>query len=326
MPTNFLSKEDRALLITRVGILKKRKVNSQEVKAVVTPVQPPPPTKAPLRSILTNSTSASLPTPPASSSSVSPPGKKRKREDEGVSTLSSKKVKQSHEHSNIEESGNNKRKRTQEAIDLDTTTPRKKPNTTTSSKPQTRPILLPKPLGQPTLRIPAQINDAPAPALVPSLTTAQPPKPSLYTPTNPPPNTKFAGLRWNTQTKIWDSRFIPLPIPQETDAPITFHHRDPRYPGGLDPAAARDATNLRSVELPFDPSIDMRGRKRLAEMEETEATEVVARQWEWEIDGAEEEEVVEGKAEKEGDRESPEARLDAEKAEMLRARRARRSS
>lgn len=51
-----------------------------------------------------------------------------------------------------------------------------------------------------------------------------------------------------------------------------------------------------------------------------------AQQWEWEIDGVEEEGeqvvVVEGK--EEGGRESPETRLDAAKAEELRARAARR--
>lgn len=51
-----------------------------------------------------------------------------------------------------------------------------------------------------------------------------------------------------------------------------------------------------------------------------------ARQWEWEGDGVEEEDVVEGKEEEggKGGRESPEGKLDAGKAGKLRAKAARR--
>lgn len=141
---------------------------------------------------------------------------------------------------------------------------------------------------------------------------------------------KFTGIRWNPQIQAWDSKFTPLPTPPpvtDISTPI-YRPRNPYYPFGLNPKHPRDPTNLRTVALPYDASLNNRWRDRLAEMDEDEGgmDGGRAQQWEWEIDGDEEEGeqvvVVEGK--EEGGRESPETRLDAAKAEELRARAARR--
>lgn len=89
---------------------------------------------------------------------------------------------------------------------------------------------------------------------------------------------------------------------------------------------------MRKVLLPHDASLDNRWRDRLAEMDEEVAIQGREgrdrrQQWEWEIDGEEEEDedvVVEGKEGSSDGEGSQEGRLDAVKAEELRARAARR--
>ncbi|TLD35832.1 hypothetical protein E2P81_ATG02135 [Venturia nashicola] len=324
MSTN---KEERAALTSRIGNVKKRKAEVE-----LSRVFAPKPSTPPLRSILTNGTSAHLPlTPPDSSPSpaISPRESKRKRGEESGSLASmSKKTKRAHEYSNVEESNGNKRKYTQATDELDKASPRKRINNTPSLHPPRPTIPQKSPhLSNSTnnLRISAPITDT---TNAPPVNTA--PHNTHYTPTNPPPHMRFAGLRWNPAIHAWDSRFTPLHT-TSTDSPHPT--LTPLYPFTLNPNNPRAPTIKRKVLLPHDPSLDNRWRNRLAEIEEEEARKGGEergrrQQWEWEIDGIEEEEgqVVEGKSgSPNGDREgSQEGRLDAVKAEELRARATRR--
>ncbi|RDI76768.1 hypothetical protein Vi05172_g13247 [Venturia inaequalis] len=317
MSPNVINKEERAALASRVGLVKKRKAEA-EVPRVIATTKP----LAPLRSILTNGTSPYPVTPPPTDSSISsasPPESKRKREGESESvSCVSKKIKQAHAHSNVDESNGKKRKHSQDAGEVDTASPRKKINNTPFPRRKSS-----------TLRIPAPIT---SPTTTPPINTAAKPRKPHYTPQNPPPNTRFTGLRWNPAIRAWESKFTPLPTPSTSATTSTQRTLTPLYPFGLNPHTPRASINMRKVLLPHDASLDNRWRDRLAEMDEEVAIQGREgrdrrQQWEWEIDGEEEEDedvVVEGKEGSSDGEGSQEGRLDAVKAEELRARAARR--
>ncbi|KAE9978762.1 hypothetical protein EG327_007285 [Venturia inaequalis] len=319
MSPNVINKEERAALASRVGLVKKRKAEA-EVPRVIATTKP----LAPLRSILTNGTSPYPVTPPPTDSSISsasPPESKRKREGESESvSCVSKKIKQAHAHSNVDESNGKKRKHSQDAGEVDTASPRKKINEQNTPFPRRK---------SSSLRIPAPIT---SPTTTPPINTAAKPRKPHYTPQNPPPNTRFTGLRWNPAIRAWESKFTPLPTPSTSATTSPQRTLTPLYPFGLNPHTPRASINMRKVLLPHDASLDNRWRDRLAEMDEEVAIQGREgrdrrQQWEWEIDGEEEEDedvVVEGKEGSSDGEGSQEGRLDAVKAEELRARAARR--